>query len=368
MKKILLLALAGASLVACTSKEVATNSNVERGLAGVDPARKYFIVQNIATERTRVYEKCEEHPTTRVCLNGTKNRLVFESEMVVGGDDLRSDVGLQNIGHWIKFYQDNGGKYPSWYDPNYPPTPTGGFKKWLKSSAMPNKQGEMRGAFGWYAAIMDPSATGQWMHGTVGWGEDEDHFIKVAHGKGVIGFFGKLFSDMRSHGCTRHENRAIAYLQSLLPAGSALIKIYAKEGLSDAALSRYESQKSPYIWQWILTKEDVRSKNPKSSTASEVQARGVSQDQILDEGTYSVDQYPTVQVITSKGAKTGKSGDSYSLFDNSPPQGLFLVDDGVVTSDYGHPSGIKVDGIQSSSAALRKLNSGALLPNYAIQP
>lgn len=362
MKKILLLALMGASIVACTSKEVAMNTNVERDVAQVDPARKYFIIQNIATERTRVYEKCKEDPSTKACINGTKNRLVYETEMVVGGDDLRSDVGVQNIAHWIKFYQDNGGRYPSWYDPAYPPTPTGGFKKWLKKSAMPNSAGEMRGAFGWYAAIMDPSATGQWMHGTVGWGEDGDHFIKVAHGKGVVGFFGKLFSDMRSHGCTRHENRAIAYLQSLVPPGTALIKIYAKEGLADPSLSRYEGQKNPYIWQWILTKEDVRSKNPKSSTASEVQARGVPESMILDEGTYSVDMYPHVQAITNKGSKSGKSGDSYNLFDNSPPQGLFLIDEGVITQDYRHPAGIKVDGIAGFRAGEK------LAPNYAIQP
>jgi hypothetical protein len=362
MKKILLAALMGTSILACTSKEVAKNTNVNREVAQVDPARKYFIIQNIATEKTRVYEKCQEDPSTKVCVNGTKNRLVFESEMVVGGDDLRSDVGVQNISHWVKFYEDYESRYPSWYDPNYPATPTGGFKKWLKSSAMPNKKGEMRGAFGWYTAIMNPTRTGQWIHGTVGWGEDEDHFIKVAHGKGVIGFFGKLFSDMRSHGCTRHENRAIAYLQALAPAGTALIKIYAKESLADASLARYESQKNPFIWQWILTKEDVRSKTPKTSTASEVQARGVPENMILDEGTYSVDQYPTVQAITNKGAKSGLSGDSYSLFDNSPPQGLFLVDEGVITQDYRHPSGIKVDGIDGFKAGEK------LAPSYAIQP
>lgn len=364
MKKILLVALMGASIVACTSKEVATNANTNanREVAQVDPARKYFIIQNIATERTRVYEKCEEDAATKTCINGSKNRMIYETEMVVGGADMATDVGVQTIAHWVKFYQDLKGTYPSWYDPSYPPTPTGGFKKWLKSSAMPNKNGEMRGAFGWYAAIMDPSSTGQWIHGTIGWGEDGDHFIKVAHGKGMVGFFGKLFSDMRSHGCTRHENRAVAYLQSLVPPGSALIKIYAKEGLADASLSRYKAYKSPYIWNYILTKEDVRVKNPKSSTASEVEARGVPENMILDEGTYSVDRYPDVQVINGKGAKSGKSGDAYNLFDDADPQGLYLIDEGVVTQDYRHPVGIDVDGIEGYKKGQK------LVPAYALQP
>ncbi len=359
MKKILLIALTGASLVACTSKEVVSTTDFERNVAA-DAARKYFIVQNIATERTRVYEKCQENPETKACINGTRNRLVFETEMVVGGDDLRTDLGVQNISHWEKFYQDNNAHYPSWYDPSYPPTPKGGFLKWSKKSAMPNKQGQMRGAFGWYAAIMSPSATGQWMHGTIGWGDDKDSFIKIAHGKG-IGFFGKLFSDMRSHGCTRHENRAIAYLQSLVPAGTALIKIYAKEALADATLSRYESQKNPMTWNWILTKEDVRSHNPKSSTAAEVQARGVQQNMIIEQGSYEVDQYPTIQEITKKDAESGKSGDSYKLFRDSPPQGLFLVDEGIVTRDYRHPAGIKADGISGFKSGEK------LVPSYALE-
>ena len=362
MKKILLIALTGASLVACTSKEVASTTNFDRNVAG-DPARKYFIIQNVATERNRVYEKCQEDPTTKACINGTKNRLVFETEVVVGGDnhmEKRTDLGVQNIDHWEKFYQDNNGHYPSWYDHAYPPTPKGGFLKWQKKSAMPNSAGEMRGAFGWYAAIMTPSESGQWMHGTIGWGKDKDDFIKIAHGKG-IGFFGKLFSDMRSHGCTRHENRAIAYLQSLVPAGTAVIKIYAKEGLADPTLARYEAQKTPSIWNWILTKEDVRSHNPKTSTASEVQARGVPANMILDQGTYEVNRYPHVQEITNKDAESGKSGDTYKIFRDSPPQGLFLVDEGVVTRDYRHPAGLGVDGISGFKAGEK------LVPNYALE-
>ncbi len=366
MKKIIYIGLLSASILACTSKVIATSEAVgDRNIALVNPARKYFIVQNIATERTRVYEKCQENLETKVCINGTKNRLVFETEMVVGGDDMRSDVGVQNISHWVKFYQDNNSpvKYPSWYDPTFPETPKGGYGKWFKPKVMPNGIGEMRGAFGWYAAIMDPTSTGQWIHGTIGWGSDEDHFIKVAHGKGLVGFLGKTFSDMRSHGCTRHENRAVAYLQSLVPAGTALIKIYAKEGLADETLTRYEGQQTPLRWNWILTKEDVRVKNPNVSTAEAVQARGVKSDQYIDEGTYDVDQYPeALPIRTGKSGESGKSGDSYKLFKDAITQGVFLVDEGVVTRDYKHPAGIKIDGIAGFRTGEK------IVPNYALQP
>lgn len=362
MKKILLtLAVSSATLVGCTSKELAYN-NSNRQVAEDPmpnaPERKYFIVQNVATERTRVYLKCEEDESKN-CLPGTKNRLVYETEMVVGGgkDETRTNVGVQNIAYWEKFKQTEG-RYPSWYDPSYPatPPPDSGFKKWFKKSAMPNGEGQMRGAFGWYTTHMEPSDSGQWMHGTIGWGSDGSKFIDIAHGKGALGFLGNLFSDLRSHGCTRHENRAIAYLQNLLPAGTALIKIYAKEELRDGELKRYESQKEPIHWEYILTKEDVRSTNPRSSDAAKVRARGVSKDMILEEGSYDADQYPTVVEISGRSAKSGKSGDSYKLFRNEGPFGVFYVDEGVVTSDYRHPAGVDYEGISDFR--------DRLVPNY----
>lgn len=369
MKKILILTLLGIQLASCSSF-------TQRDIAEAPPnapERRYFIIQNVATERTRVYEKCEED-ANKACLPGSKNRLIYETEMVVGGDDLRSDVGVQNIERWVKFYQDQNSpvRYPSWYDPNYPDTPKGGYAKWFKDSAMPNQVGDMRGAFGWYAAIMTPTTTGQWMHGTIGWGSDGDSFIKLAHGKGVTGFLGKLFSDMRSHGCTRHENQAIAYLQSLLPPGTALIKIYAKEALADATLSRYSAQKNPGEWEWILTKEDVRSSNPRSITASDVRARldrgEITNDDILEAGIYKFDQHPDVVAInTKKGAESGKSGDSYKIFKKEVPQGLFLIDEGVVTTDYRHPSDIEKDGIRIFNPNKSEFK-GQLVPNYALQP
>ncbi len=365
MKNIILIALTAASVVGCTSKEVASN-RAERQVAeepSNEAARKYFIVQNVATEKTRVYLKCEED-SNHNCLPGTKNTMVFETEMVVGGKDMRTNVGVQNIEYWTKF-KDTPGVYPSWYDPTYPPVPNPGkgFKRWFDADVMPdgkksasNGGKKMRGAFGWYTTKMTPSDSGQWMHGTVGWGSDEDKFINFAHGGGLAGTIANIFADMRSHGCTRHENRAIAYLQSFLPAGTALIKIYAKEELKDASLARYESLPATKTWNYILTKEDVREINPKSSTAEEVQTRGVSEDMILERGSYTVNMRPQVQNITGKGAKSGRSGDSYKLFRNEGPYGAFYVDEGTITPDYRHPAGVKYEGISDFSATL--------VPNY----
>ncbi len=356
MKKIILVLLTGAGLLSCTSQEIA-NNNSERSVANT-PERKYFIVQNIATEKTRVYLKCEEDEN-RNCKPGTKNLMVFETEMVVGGriDEKRTNVGVQNIEYWEKF-KETEGVYPSFYDPTYPPVPQAGegFKKWFKNDVMPDGNGEMRGAFGWYTTHLEPSDSGQWMHGTVGWGADGAKFIDFAHGKGFSASIANAFADQRSHGCTRHENRAIAYLQNLVPEGSALIKIYAKEDLNDSSLTRYSEQQSPIHWNYILTKEDVRAHSPRSSDADKVRARGVSDDMILEQGSYDADQYPTVQSITGKGAKSGESGDSYKLFKNDGPYGIFYIDSGTVTSDYHHPEGVAYEGVSTFKESL--------VPNY----
>lgn len=337
MKFIYPLAVALLAFASCTSFNTTQNESADRNVAQFAPEKKYIIIQNLATEKTRVYEKCDY-----VKQPNCAHRLVYETEMVVGGDDMRSDVGVYFI-NWIKFYETDNGTYPSWYNPSYPPTPEAGsgFKKWFKKSAMPTKEGEMRGAFGWYAATVVPEGKGQWIHGTIGWGSDGDRFIKVAHGKGIVGALGNLFSDLRSHGCTRHENRAVAYLQSLVPNNSTLIKIYAKEGFSDPSLARYENQKTPINFNWILTNEDVKKRNPRTSEASAVQARIASGQvgadfKILEQGSYQASQYPTMTSINGKGAKSGKSGDSYKIGEENFI-GTFLVDEGRVVN-YRHPS------------------------------
>jgi L,D-transpeptidase catalytic domain len=333
MKKILCLALAG--LVSCTTHQAAENDAI-RDPAQFAPEKKYFIVQNVATEKTRVYEKCDFKVNP-----GCSHRLIFEEDNVVGGKDMRTDVGVQYIQKWVKFYQDAGNLYPSWYAPGYPPIPTGNFLSWFKDKAMPNGKGDMRGGFGWYAAIMTPAGKGQWMHGTVGWAKDGDRYINRAHG------FWSRFNDIRSHGCTRHQNPAIAYLQHLVPAGATLIKVYAKEEIQDKTFSNYQNQRAEVPFNFIITKDGAKQTATKSSEASVVQGRiasgDISSSDILDQGTYMIDQFPDANYINGKRAKSGKSGDAYDLEIQSFT-GTFYVDTGRFEG-YRHPSQLNVTSL-----------------------
>lgn len=302
---------------------------------------KYVVIQNIATEKTRVYELCYTAP-------GCPHKMVFETVMLAGKrnePNQQTILGTYRISQWVKFYQDNAKNYPSWYDPALPmpPEPDKGATKWFKDKYMPNG-GEMRGAFGWYAAHVEPNAFGQWMHGTIGWGSDEDKFINRAK----KGFF-SIFADLRSHGCTRHENRAIAYLHYLVPAGTPLIKVYAAEVADDPSLSRYADQKAQLIWNFALTRDQVRSSKAASIEYSVTMgriARGeIKQEDILETGSYIVDRIPTVNGFTGKSAKSGLSGDVYEIGQGNF-RGTYSVDTGRLTN-YVHPKQLNVGGDQS---------------------
>lgn len=303
---------------------------------------KYLVIQNIATEKTRVYELCYAAP-------GCAHKMVFETVMLAGKRNEESQqtiLGTYRISEWVKFYQDGNKTYPSWYDPALPMPPEAdkAATKWFKDKYMPNG-GEMRGAFGWYAAMAEPNAFGQWMHGTIGWGADEDKFINRAK----HGFF-SLFADLRSHGCTRHENRAIAYLQYLVPAGTPLIKVYAEEVADDASLSRYADQQNQLLFNYALTKADVRSSKAASSEYSVTMAKiakgEIKQEDILEQGSYLVDRVPTINSInTKKSAKSGLSGDVYEV-GRENFRGTYSVDTGRF-ANYVHPTQLKVGGDQS---------------------
>ena len=149
---------------------------------------KYFSILNVATETIRVYE--------RQCLdNSCPHKMIMESEVVVGEDrdhpaaekgKGRSVLGSYRLTGWAKFYQDAEGHYPAWYRDGYPDVPKIGdnsWKDWFSKQYMPvdaqgKIHGSMRGAFGWYAGFVAPNPYGQWTHGTVGWGEDKDVYIK----------------------------------------------------------------------------------------------------------------------------------------------------------------------------------------------
>lgn len=230
------------------------------------PESKYFVIQNIATEITRVYERCTTNP-------GCPHRLIMETEMVVGRPEegtkenphaFKTWLGHAKISEWKKFYQDGLAHYPHWYragqDPNDIPGPiTNGSsrlvsaQKWITK----NEAGEktVYGAFGWYAAKLTPadSVDGmnyQWIHGTIGWGRDGAAAIDLTRG-----FLMNLFSNPGSAGCTRLENKAIAYLRHILPVGTDIYRVYAREAIREHAipLPRYaEPYSKPTYWMYIL--------------------------------------------------------------------------------------------------------------------
>lgn len=327
-----------------------------------------FIILNVATETLRIYE--------RVCAdNSCPHKMIMETEVVVGEDKNlpkeakgkgRSILGSYRITGWAKFYQDAGGHYPAWYKDGYPDVPAYGdndWRDWMKNKYMPRDergkaQGDMRGAFGWYAAFKAPNAYGQWLHGTIGWGADKDKYI--AKTKKLLT---NLVSNPRSAGCTRNNNEAIAYIRQLAETGTPVIKIYAREAVLDHSLSDYTEETKN--WDYILTKrsgqKSDRAEVQKALglTTAEVDAfwaaklSGAGQiidpksplNQILEVGTYSVQTKPSVIKYTP-GEKMGKikrsvgrKGNVYGVKTENMSNGVFYVDAGL-TSAYSHPTAI----------------------------
>lgn len=341
-----------------------------------NPSR-YFVVQNIATEKARVYEYCNSSPDC-------SHRLVMETDIVVGrmkGDKKDQNqfltwAGWYTINYWKKFHENPS--YPSWYDSRYPALPekdrhgqTAGSPgaKWISKKLLPldlMPEAHYRGAFGWYAAILTHNPNDQWLHGTYGYGADEDIFIQMPkNGEGMnlferaaIKIAGK---DLRSAGCTRFENKAIAYLQSFLTPGTNIFRVYALEGYQDESRSTYQDQQSNRTWEYILTKEDVRRSGPRSSDANSVRSRGLSADQILDQGSYEFDQYPNAtgfdRSMKESDQRKGKTGNVYGI---SPQkfQGVFFVDSGRFYN-YRHPQDEKI-----TVSGVGKQEDGTQIPSY----
>jgi hypothetical protein len=329
---------------------------------------KYFVVVNVATETLRLYE--------RQCLdNSCPHKMIMETEVVVGEDrdhELadkgkgRSIVGSYRVTGWAKFYQDTEGHYPAWYKDGYPNPPSIGdndWKDWFKNKYMPpgvdgEKDGKMRGAFGWYTAFVAPNPFGQWTHGTVGWGEDKDKYIKKTKK-----FLINVISNPRSSGCTRNNNEAIAFLRQIVETGTPIIKIYAREALLDSSLSNYREES--HTWKYILTKKAgqraEREEVLKSLglTSEEVDAfwklkrnggEGMIDpksplNQIIEVGTYSVDTQPTTIGFTSRKIfgkwrrSVGRNGNVYGVKDKDMSPGVFYVDAGFLNGYY-HPRAI----------------------------
>ncbi|OUR96677.1 hypothetical protein A9Q84_10060 [Halobacteriovorax marinus] len=302
---------------------------------------KYFVIQNLATERLRVYEKnCNE---ANVCLN----KMIMETEMAVGEDtkETRSIVGSFRITDWWKFYQDHAGHYPSWYRDSYPapPKPGSSFLKWFKNKYMPKingkRKGDMRGAFGWYTAWVGPNHLSQWTHGTVGWGQDKDKLIKATKKT-----FTNLFADPRSSGCSRLNNEAVAYLREILPVGTPIVKIYAKEALLQKDRANYTEKTND--WSYILTTNNAYSTTNFSAGKDGIVEREVPMSKWIEQGTFRMDSYPTMynftdgEDLSSRRAKTRTTGNIYRV-DAKKMKGVFYVDAGLIEG-YSHPKSEKI--------------------------
>lgn len=311
----------------------------------------YFVVQNIATEKLRLYKTGE---------NGASHKLVLETDMVVGHDSKshRSILGQFEIVRWVKFYEDQDALYPSYYNPRYPRLPQAGssFSAWLSESLLPQKSGRVRGLYGWFTAILGPNADNHGMYGTWGWGSDGDRMIRALRSA-------KWDNDLRiaSRGGSRVENRAIALLRELLVPGSKVIKIYARE-----AYSRPEAQIHANgqigSWQWALTSEGINETNGARAGRNSVLARSVPANMILEEGVYKFNQTPTaVPVRNMKNPHT--SGNTYRL-PNTSLKGVFLVDSGRLV-DYRHPRELEIGGRKAEMPAryLARKNTKFYLPS-----
>ena len=332
---------------------------------------KYFVVVNVATETLRLYE--------RSCMaNVCSNKMMMETEVVVGEDrdhakeekgKGRSILGSYRVTGWSKFYQDAEGHYPSWYKDGFPGVPKvgSGFNEWFKKQYMPvlpdgKVHGGMRGAFGWYAAFVAPSAYGQWTHGTIGWGADKDAYIKKT--KKLIT---NIFTNPRSSGCTRNNNEAIAYIRQFIEIGAPIIKVYAKEALMDPSLSNYSEETKE--WNYVLTKKAAE----KSDRAEVLKSLGLNDtdldsfwqaklaggelildpksplNQVLEVGTYAIDTKPDVIAYTP-GERLGKleravgrKGNVYGVKSTDMSEGVYYVDAGIL-ENYHHPKAILETG------------------------
>lgn len=313
--------------------------------AAEDEADRYIMIQNIATEKLRVYE--------RAAVSGQPNKLLFEVDMIAGENTpektRRTAVGSYRIEKWVKFYQDNQGLFPSWYDPALAsiPLPGSSLEDWTQSYLMPNQNGQtkglVRGAFGWYTAKIGPNALAQWTHGTIGWGADQDRFIKLPKTQ-----LAQYYGDPRSFGCTRVENRAIAFLQELLPVGTRVIKVYARESLGDQALSRYKNS-SAQNFDYVLTNDEVRKEKPNSSLRAAQLLRDVKENTVIETGSYALDVIPdavpfkkTVKGVRLEATVIRPEANLYDLPESSF-QGEFLVDEGRFVN-YKNPRELRKGG------------------------
>jgi hypothetical protein len=258
----------------------------------------------------RVYEACRASGCE-------KHRLVLEVDMLAGPDKdgRRTRLGEFRVSAWHKFYADNEGHYPAFFDPTYPGLPArhASLNDWLSRALLPGGKGLQRGNFGWFTAYLEPNADSQWLAGTWGWGEDGDRFLQIARQRN---YDASLF-DLDTHGCTRVDNPTVAFLRYLLPERALVLRVYARESLrAPSAPASAPAQE----WPWLLTAGDG------------------ADGKTLDQGTYLINSVANVVPFS---AATG-AGNKYNV-DAKAMRGTFFVDQGMF-ANYEHPIGLAVGG------------------------
>lgn len=318
-------------------------------------ADRFIVIQNIATEKLRIYEVASKA--------GAPNKLILETDMIAGENNpqktRRTALGSYKILSWHKFYQDAQNLFPSWFDASYPelPLPGASLEDWTRRHLLPQgslagNNGLVRGAFGWYTAKIGPNAFAQWTHGTLGWGADGDRFIQIPKTQ-----LAQFYSDPRSFGCTRVENQAIAFMQELLPVGTRIVKIYARESISGVTAPKSNVNE----WQWALTKEGVRSPRPDSIGRAAVTLRDVPSEEVLETGVFHLNTKASAVQFkkTVKGERLSATiirpeANLYDLKEDAF-RGEFLVNEGRLLN-YAHPKELRKGGYTDEllPAAIRK--------------
>jgi hypothetical protein len=296
--KIAFFLILGFCLISCSHgvKPLAPNNKIsfDESSVVINPLAKKYIVSNLATLKLRVYQiNCES----------CDSELIFETDMVIGKDEdfYRTKLGYYKITRWEQFHEDYQKKYLSWY--KNPPSKNSSRKQWKNI-----------GAFGWYAAIIEPSASGQWLHGTIGWAEEGEKFIEGEYSPSGA------YIRVKSKGCTRVSNIAVAFLKDHVPVGSYIFRIYAQEKL----LNPPNSPKTVY-WSHQL----------------------VHRGKTLDGGSWSRTIEVKDYIIKNKLDKIlgEKSNNPYDLNINN--LGVFYVDKGQIFN-YQHPSSLPSDGFKKA--------------------
>jgi hypothetical protein len=312
-------------------------SDKNKNFWNAETASPVFIVQNIATEKTRVYKRCTSG-------TGCSHELIFETDTIVGhSTSKQSDpkVFATRLGHfkiakWTKFFEDKDKKFPAWYKDDYSVVPQGSAPKvWLGKQHLPNPEvNQFRGAYGWFTAQLGPNAEEQVIHGTYGWGADKDSFLTYFRNP-----FTKFIDDPMATGSTRVENQAVAYLRHLAEIGTDVLRVYALEGYADASLARYQAVKDQKLgWNWVLTTKDAQ-KDSVSIDKQIQQKKNYVYADVLEEGRFEADRYPTGMAYSATlfglGAGSGTTGNTYQI-KRKQFKGVFLVDEGRFV-DYEHP-------------------------------